>query len=474
MDIVGRKRELEWFAGFMQSSEAEFIAVYGRRRVGKTFLIRRFFNDTFAFYVTGVAKEDRASQLEVFHQALERYGASTLPVPSSWLEAFNALRRLIEGSTIPGKKVIFIDELPWLDTQHSGFLTALEFFWNSFASARSDVLLVVCGSATSWMINNLIHNHGGLYNRVTGRLLLQPFTLAESAEYLKAKGVVYNNYQLAENYMIMGGIPFYLKQLDKRYGFAQNIDNSCFAANGLLRDEYTELYRSLFKNPRHHMVIIEALSSAAKGLTREDLLKLSKLPDGGSLSKTLEELEQCGFIRTYTPFGAKKKGSLIQLIDFYSMFYITFIRENSNPHFWTRVLPSARHNAWAGYAFERLCANQIEGIKQVLGISGVSTSISSWRSKKDSSTDKSVQIDLLIDRDDGVINLCEMKYCNDEFVIDSAYEAELRRKRSVFIAQTKTKKAVQITLVTSYGLTRNEHSGTVQQVITIDDLLQAG
>jgi AAA+ ATPase superfamily predicted ATPase len=470
MELIGRTKEQEVLRRYTQSSEAEFVAVYGRRRVGKTFLVKKFFNNSFTFFATGVANSDTKTQLAAFHEALVTYGSNSTNAPQTWLEAFARLRELIERSVGTGRKVLFLDELPWFDTHKSGFITALEYFWNSYASTNDRLLLIVCGSATSWMINKLIRNHGGLHNRVTGRILLEQFTLGECQEYFAAQGIVMSKYQIIEAYMILGGIPYYLKYFDKRFSLAQNIDALCFAKDAPLKDEYEILFASLFKNPQRYIQIIEALSSKTKGLSREELLGLIDTPDGGTLTKTLDELEQSGFIRKYLPFGATKKGALFQLVDFYSLFYLTFIKDNKNPQFWSRFQITPKHNAWSGYAFEQVCAWHIDAIKRALGIQGVLTTVSSWRSKAQANNKPGTQIDLIIDRDDGLINLCEVKYLTDDFVVDKAYEQVLRTRRSLFISETKTRKAIHLTMITTYGIKHNEYSNIIQSEITAEDL----
>ncbi len=370
--------------------------------------------------------------------------------------------------------MIFLDELPWMDTPRSGFIAALEHFWNSWASARPDIMLIVCGSATSWMIDKLIKNRGGLHNRVTRRMYIEPFTLGECEAYYKANHIVMSRYQMLESYMILGGVPYYLSLMDKSMSLAQNIDALCFSPNGGLRDEFSSLYASLFRNAESHIKIVEALGRKTKGLTREEIIVATKLPPGGTFTKTLEELEQCGFIRSYNAFGKKNRDKLFQLVDFFTLFHLNFIRDNryNDEHFWTNSIENARHRAWSGYAFEQVCLAHIRQIKERLGIAGVLTGVSSWRSQE-AGTGTGAQIDLLIDRNDNVINLCEMKYSIAEFVIDKKYDEVLRNKKAAFIRETKTRKAIHQTMVTTYGLKRNEYSGLVQSEVRMEDLFKS-
>jgi AAA+ ATPase superfamily predicted ATPase len=458
-DIIGRKVELEILESAFKSSKSEFVILYGRRRVGKTYLVNQLFRDHFTFRVTAMAKGSLDKQLTNFqasYNAVANEGFDLAVAPENWFAAFQALIKLAEADTRP-RKVIFFDELPWFDTYSSDFLTALEHFWNSWASFRTDVLLIGCGSAASWMINQLIHNHGGLHNRITERIPLQPFTLAETEEFLRSKGGIYDRYQIAELYMAMGGIPFYLENVQVNRSVAQNIDRMFFSSRGMLRTEYADLYRSLFKRPTRHIAIVEALSLKAKGLSRKDIVASTKLSDGGTLTKTLDELEQSGFIRRYLPFGKNKRDALYQLIDPFTLFFLTFVRDSKaeGDGAWLAQMDIPRWQAWSGYAFEYLCRNHIDSIKKQLSIGGIYTEISAWRSQD---SEKGAQIDLIIDRKDRVINLCEMKFSTEVFVISKPYAENLRHKISTFRQETGTKKTVFLTLISAHGLKPNEHS----------------
>lgn len=461
--VIGRIKELQEFKRLTDTGASEFIAVYGRRRVGKTFLIREAFQNKFDFYLTGMANAPLSQQLANFHFAIKKNdpaGIITGPA-GNWLTAFHQLSRLLEEAKNK-KKIIFLDEMPWLDTAQSGFIQALEYFWNSWASARKDVLLIVCGSAASWMLNKLIHNKGGLYNRVTHRMKLEPFTLNECEQYFKSRSGVYDRYQLIQLYMVMGGIPFYLKQVNTGQSATQNINKLCFDPGGILFDEFDTLYRSLFNNADRHIAVIEALSKKTKGLTREELIAYTGLPSGGNTTNILKELDESGFIRKYASYGKKGKDSLYQLTDFYSLFYLKFIKQEDrlDENHWLNGLDSAKQRSWAGYAFEQVCLAHLQSIKRALGISGVQTAVSSWTGKIH---EKGAQIDLVIDRRDGVINLCEAKFSINPFTIDKKYADNLRKKVTAFRQQTRTRKATFLTMITTFGLNRNMHSVSVVQ-----------
>lgn len=466
--IIGRQEEIARLNKIAESNSSSFVAVYGRRRVGKTFLIRNAL-PAFDFQVTGMANVNTATQLLNFHLALKQYNqqlAGDTP-PANWLEAFTQLQALLEAKKT-AKKIVFIDELPWFDTAGGGFLPALEHFWNSWASARTDILLIACGSAASWIINKLLNSRGGLHNRVTDRILLQPFTLKECELFFSGRGTIFDRYQIVQLYMVMGGVPFYLSQVDPKLSAAQNIDRLCFSPSGILRTEFDNLYHSLFKNAERHVQVIEALSKKTKGLTREELLEASKMPDGGGTTRILRELEESHFIRRYRAFGKKDKNSIYQLTDFYSLFYLRWVRgiAPDDGNYWVSQLDTPAQNIWAGYAFEQVCLEHLPQIKRGLSIAGMRTEASAWAGKTDA---EGAQIDLLIDRADRVINICEMKFSIDAFAISKTYAEELKKKIRVFKEVTKTHKAVHLILITTWGLVRNNYSDTlVQNELTMD------
>ena len=468
--IIGRKEEQQILRLAAQSENSEFVAVYGRRRVGKTYLIRETFGYKFTFQHTGLAKGNTKEQLFSFAISLRDAGYDDCPIPKSWLEAFSLLSTYLKNST-DEKKIIFLDELPWMDTPRSNFISAFEHFWNGWASARKDIVLIICGSATSWIINKVINDHGGLHNRVTKQIALQPFTLKECEMFTESKGIEMSRYQLAECYMVLGGIPYYWSLLEKGLSLSQNMDKIIFAKNGKLSNEFNQLYASLFKSPEQYIDVVTALGKKKAGMTREEIIAATDMYSSGTLSKVLDELEYCGFIRKYNGFDKKSKQAIYQLIDNYTLFYFKFIQQNENndEHFWSASIDSAMHRAWSGLAFERLCMAHTQQIKAALGIAGVLSNVYSWRKEADEMSD-GAQIDLLIDRKDQVINLCEMKYSLSEYAIDAEYEHKLRNKKSIFIDTTKTRKAVHLTMVTTFGIKTNAHSGIVQNEVKLDDL----
>jgi len=471
MSIIGREAEKNLLMQCLETNKSEFVAVYGRRRVGKTFLIKETFDNQLFFYATGILEEKStmAMQLDSFNDEIADQGGEELPRANNWHQAFRNLNTLLEIAAPSKKKIIFLDEVPWMATRNSGFLTALDYFWNRWASSRKDVLLIICGSATSWIIENIINNRGGLHNRLTRQILLAPFTLCECESFFNNGSFTMTRYQMAEAYMVFGGIPYYLSLLNPELDLNQMIDDVYFRQGAPLQSEFKNLFKSLFQNPGSHLAIVEALAHKAKGLTRDEIIKATKLPNGGGITDVLEELEQCGFIRKYLAYGKKNKGRLYQLIDPFVLFHLKFSekQERYSENHWQQFSDTPGHNNWSGYAFEQLCLLHVEQIKRKLGISGVLTEVSSWRSE---SYEPGAQIDLVIDRADNVINLCEAKYARGEYVISKDGYRNLHNKMAAFSVETKTRKALRITLITTFGVKQNTYSGEFTSQVILDDL----
>ena len=456
----------------MESERSEFVVVYGRRRIGKTFLVRRFFKDNYAFSFVGKHEMRREQQLTEFAKELMRYSHSTfVPQLKNWTEAFDALQRLLETYNIPGKKVVFFDEMPWMDTPKSDFVSALENFWNGWANMRDDIVLVACGSATSWMVDKLLHNQGGLFNRITQKLYLRPFKLSEMEQYLDEKHFGWNRYQIAQCYMILGGIPFYLTLLNPKLSLLSNIDELFFAdAHAMLRTEYNELYSTLFKRPDNYLAVIRMLTERKEGFTRKEISEKTKL-GGAALSKILSDLEQCDFIFSYARYGNAKNNAIYRIKDFYTLFYYKYVNgiDTKDSLRWTHLSSTPQVSSWQGFSFELLCLLHLDEIKKALGIDRILNDASAWRSRQ---PEQNTQIDLVIERADHNINLCEMKFSSGMYAIDKGYEQKLRERMSIFLAETMTRCSTRITMVTTYGVLQNKHSGIVNDEVLLDDLFE--
>ena len=469
--MIGRKQEIELLEQAYHSNRSEFIAIYGRRRVGKTFLVRQLFADKFAFTYSGMPNVSTKVQLHNFYKELLAQGCQAQSAPKNWTDAFFMLRELV-ASKPEGKKVIFLDELPWMDGRQSSFLPAFENFWNAWASARNDILLIICGSATSWIVKKILHNRGGLHNRLTNQICLQPFNLKECEDYAKEMDLPLDRQQVIEGYMVFGGIPFYWSLLERNKSLTQNIDSLFFGRNAKLKDEFQELYRSLFAKPEVYVEIIRALGTKKVGMTRDEIISSAKLDSGGKLSGYLEDLENCGFIRRYQAIGTKTKNALYQLVDNFTLFYFRFMdgKNITDANYWSKIQAAPTYHNWCGLAFERVCLLHSEQIKKALGISGVITNEYSWRTAANDEH-PGAQIDLLIDRSDKAINLCEIKYSDGPYTIDKKYMENLRNKAALFRQLTKTRKGIALTMITIFGLVKNSYSmNSIHSQITADDL----
>lgn len=468
--LIGREREIEQLDKCMSSPKSEFVVLYGRRRVGKTYLVRSYFKNRFAFSYTGVRDFNKAQQLANFAKALQTYGGlECRPVLSDWIAAFDMLEQMLEHDATVGKKVVFLDEMPWIDSQKSDFVAALENFWNGWAAHRADIVLIACGSATSWIVDKLLHNKGGLFNRTTRHLYLRPFTLAEVENYFNSYGFEWDRRQIALCYMILGGVPFYLTMLDAAKSLAQNVDALFFSGmNAPLRVEYDELFTSLFNAPEGYINVVKALSKHREGLTRSRISELTSIA-GERLTKILRDLERCDFTFSSIRFGNKTNNAIYRIKDFYSLFFYRFVDgvNISQPHYWSQMQETPQVNAWQGLSFELLCLLHVEPIKRRLGLNVIRTAVSTWRSKL---PDSNAQIDLVIERADRVINLCEIKFSNNIYSITKDYAKRLLERKSQFVAETATRYATQLTMITTYGVLPGKHASIVSSQVVLDDL----
>ncbi|MDR1794036.1 MAG: ATP-binding protein [Erysipelotrichaceae bacterium] len=429
--MIVRKTEREILLSRYQSNQSELVVVYGRRRIGKTYLINNVFEGRFFFCFTGLVNSNKKETLHEFTRELKERGLKDVPAVDSWFDAFAQLRRLVEQAPETAeKKVIFLDEMPWMDTHKSRFLAAFEYFFNGWASSRKDILLIVCGSMTSWIIKKILFNKGGLYNRATCLMKLKPFTLAECAQFYQSKGISLSAADQLESYMVFGGVPYYHNLLEPKFSLAGNIDQICFGENAKLVSEFERLFSTMFIHNQVYIQVIETLYKKKKGLTRAELITAAKLTNGGALTTILKDLEDCDFIRSYRPFNNKKQNTLYQLYDPFLLFHLNFLADRQQTgSFWSIFTQTPAHNAWSGYAFEMLCLHHLPQIQKALGISGVITKYCSWYGKYGKN---SAQIDLVLDRADNVINICEMKFTPAEFELTKAEQEKLVQRRELF------------------------------------------
>ena len=471
--MIGRLKEIHVLEEAFNSDKPEFIAVYGRRRVGKTYLIKEVFGDRLTFSYTVALNCATKTQLSYFHDALLDQGLRKAPVPKTWPEAFRLLKQLIEESGAK-RKVIFLDELPWMDAPRSGFLSAFEHFWNGWGSSRKDLLLIICGSSTSWIINKVFRNKGGLHNRVTRNMHLSQFSLYECEEYVRSLGLNLSRNNILEGYMVMGGIPLYWSKLDKRKSLAQNINDIFLSEHGELRYEFNDLYSSIFTHPEKYIKIIECLSTKKSGMTRADIISNTKIDSNGKFSEMLEELIECGFIRKYCHTNKKTRDALYQLVDCYTLFYYRFVKNahGTDENYWLKILPTSTYSIWCGIAFERVCLLHTRQIKSALGISGIMANIFSWHITK-TDDHPGAQIDMLIDRADNIVSICEMKYAPNGYIMKADDIKKLNTRIGVYSLYMSQKKGIQLVMITSNGMANKKVDGiNIHVELTSDCLFQ--
>jgi len=478
-EIIGRKQEIAELERLYRSPKAEFVVVTGRRRVGKTYLIREVLNDRLTFHHTGLSpyndegqeKAGLAEQLQHFFYTLKKNGHSGNKIPKNWLEAFYYLEQLLEDKDDGSRQVVFIDEIPWMDTQNSRFLRAFESFVNGWAMGRKNMMLIVCGSATSWIEDNFIKNQKGLYDRQTYEIRLKPFNLKECEEYYEFLGVHMSRMDIIDMYMAIGGIPYYMGYVAPGRSLAQNIDNMLFAEHAKLKNEFNKLFGSLFRNADDYIKIVQLLASRHSGYSREEIVNKTNIPSSSDLTKKLEALEASCFIRKYQPFTNSKRELRYKLVDNFCLFYLKFMNSGSStdPNFWQHSLNLPKLNAWRGIAFEEVCIAHSYQIKVALGVANVLSKESSWSIHGDEEK-KGSQIDLIIERNDNVVNLCEIKYVSGLYSVDKEEDLKLRTRVGCVVSQVRKRQNVQLTLITTYGLNYNKYSNIIQNVITMDDL----
>ena len=475
-EIIGRKSEMTELKRYYKSGRAEFVAVYGRRRVGKTFLIDEMFHDNMVFHHTGLSPYDRQrrvstkDQLQNFYFSLIRHGMEGIDQPKSWMEAFFLLERFLETTNNGSRQVVFIDELPWMDTARSGFLTALEAFWNGWGNTRHNLMLIVCGSATSWMLDNLINNKGGLYGRLTGELKLSPFTLKECEEFYLSRGIKMSRYNVTQAYMILGGIPYYMNFFNPSLSLAQNVDALFFARHAKLGDEFNRLFNSIFDHAEESMNIIRTLGMRHAGYTRQEISDKTGIHPNGEFTKMLKALIGSDFVTKYVPFGASPREEHYKLTDSFCWFWLHFKegKQISQEDYWQHHLRESEISSWRGIAFEEVCLQHIRQIKQALQIGAVSSTESSCIVRGDGESE-GMQIDLVIDRNDDVVNLCELKYSKSPYVVTQAYANRLNA-RLVAMEKSTRSKTFLLTYVGSSPLAENEYADVFPCQITLDDL----
>lgn len=469
--IIGREQEIKKLSAAVDRVRPEFIALYGRRRVGKTFLINQMFRNQFAFKMTGVIEGTLKDQFTAFVDAMNDYGFDVPEQPKDWMQAFIMLKNALKKKVNNGEQcIVFIDELPAMDAEGSNVAGAVGYFWNSWASQYDNFVFIICGSATSWMITNVIDSKGGLHDRITVEMPIHPFTLKETEQYLEYQNFLWNRQMVLQAYMIFGGIPYYLSLLDKEESLVQNVDRLFFSQDIQMRREFRRLFNTLYKNPEKYIDIIKALNKSRKGLTREEIASELKCSNNGHLGKQLEDLVCCDLIRKniVREKEIKRKDAIYQLCDFFSLFYLTFIeRAEVEQQYWSHHINTPEVNSWMGLTYERICMAHIQQIKHSLHLDTISTLSYSWRSK---TSTPAAQIDIIIERADKIINICEVKYCQGEYNLDKDEYERINKRKNAFIQETGLRHVPWLTMITTEGVARGKYSEMIQTQVTLDDL----
>lgn len=474
--IIGRKKEIAILKEAFNSQNSEFVAIYGRRRVGKTYLTRQLFEkEKNYFEITGSKDGSLKEQLYNFSLNFsEKYFDGIALTPQkSWIDAFSLLTLQLEKIPTTEKIVLFFDELPWLSSRKSKFVQALDYFWNTKWCKLQNLTLIVCGSAASWMLDNLISAKGGLHNRITKKILLEPFSLSETKTFLENKKFNLTSKQILDLYMVLGGIPYYLEGLNKSLSVAQNINNLCFNKNGLLINEFPQLFRSLFDSYETNLEIVKFLAKYHYGVSRDEIINKLKISSGGRLNKRLEELQATGFIKKFIPFG-QKRGYHYRLIDEYSLFYLTWIekylKNESVRNYWMKTVGTPSYYTWAGFSFENICFKHLFAIEKALEIEDLVIKTGSWKKKK--GTDfKGAQIDCVLDRLDNSVNLCEFKFTEKPYEVTKDAALNFRNKILCF-KEEYPEKEIFFSLISATGIKKTIWSeDLVSSAVTGEDLL---
>lgn len=482
--IIGRVAEQEKLTQLFGSSRSEFLAIYGRRRVGKTFLIKNFFEskECVFFYCSGLKDGKLSEQLQEFTRqiGITFYNGADIAERKSWQETFEDLNKAMLQIAASKKIVLFFDELPWLATPKSRLLQTIDYYWNRYWSHDNRVKLCVCGSSASWIIEKIINNKGGLYNRVTRTIRLDPFSLHEVADFLVSMKIKLNHKQILDLYMVFGGIPHYLALINKGYSAYQCIDELCFQKGGELINEFERLFSSLFNNADTYVRIIRAIANHPCGIGQIQLIKESGMSDGGRIKQRLKELEDAGFILGFIPYGHKEKGVYYKVVDEFVLFYLywvepnlrTIIKQDRTIGYWLAKTKSSSWKSWSGLAFEAICYKHLAQIRKTLKIVA-DAQVGSWRYIAKKPECQGAQIDLLFDRSDGVITICEIKYNEQPFAITKEYAQKLLNKIEVYKSQSKTNKQLFLAMITVGGLKATMYSEElISAQVILDDLFE--
>lgn len=468
--FVGRELELKKLRAIGEADEPSIVVVYGRRRVGKTELLEQAFRHRNILKFEGIEGLSEKDQYANAMRQLAKYVGEDLLTKvqiTSWSEFFDLVARY----TKEGTWTIYLEELQWLANYESKLLSELKYAWDNQFRRNPKLLLILCGSAPSFMLEKVVHSKA-LYNRSQHEIHLQELSISETKLFLKNR----SDREIFNAYLSVGGIPEYLKWVDKESSVFQGLCTHAFTSGSFFSREFEKIFTSSLANNKHYREIIETLSRC-KFLSREELAEKLKLTSGGTLSILLTDLEKCGFISKYCPYNLSNSSNVIRyaIADNYLHFYFNFIRpiqskiENGD---YNEVPQSAikmdSYAKWLGFAFERWCRKYSRVIAKILGFSGVQYRSGAYFSRATNKKDPGYQIDLVFDRADKVYTICEMKYLQSPAGIKVI--GDMERKLSFF--PNKGKNTIHKVLICNEGAdTAVLNRVYFDHVITYKDLL---
>ena len=494
--MIGRKKEIKLLNEICDLEESSLVAIYGRRRIGKTYLVNHMFKkyrqDCLFFEFTGAYDGDKRGQIDNFiDQVYEWFYVEPSFEIKSWSDAFRFLKRTIDKEIKKRdsneKVIVFLDEVPWIDRSNKGgFLSALGYFWNTWCEPRENVVLILCGSNSSWIRDKILKNaRGSLYQRVTHQISMYPFDLKETKAYLlEQKGFMIDNKTVTDIYMIFGGVAKYLSFLNPNESSAENIDRVFFSIHGSMYREYDELFSSLFADKSdYYKSVIELLCTRRSGFSLSDISKAFNEKLGGKLRLAIAELEECGFIKGLSKYGNSVRGVNYMIVDPYILFHHKWIKGFSRNdiatlpnNYWLHKSSSQSYAVWSGYAFEIVVMVNIRLYLNAIGRLGFFSGVYHWQHMAKSEDEQGAQIDMVVNYGNNIFDILECKYYNSEYVISKEYAKNIKNKLSMFKKYglySKQKSELRLVFLTSYGVKMNAeaHSLNISRVC-LDDLFE--
>jgi hypothetical protein len=467
--FVGRKNELRMLNDAYRSGKDELVVLYGRRRIGKSSLVKRFAEKKKAYYeFEALEGETTPGQINHFLQQLKKQIDD--PILDSvrfanWEQVFTYLTEKVINRKSKVKKILFLDELPWMAAGRIRLVSLLKYYWDNHWKSKH-VMLILCGSVASFMVKKVLHSNA-LYGRTTIEILLKGFSPEEAARLLSKKRSREEtlNYQL-----VFGGVPKYLEQINTSQSFNKNMNTLCFSPHGIMLKEVERIFYSQFREPRTYLKIINLLKNGIFSLS--EISSKTKIPSGGGLKQYLKNLERAEMIRSYIPFdrSGNSKFKKYTLADEFLVFFFKYmgpnlrvIKESSSRRLF-ETLTQNSFDSWLGFAFERFCLKHAGLLALVMDFADDILLASPYFKKND----ERFQIDLLYQRADRVITVCEIKHQNIK--IGTNIIPEMQRKCALL--KVPRGYALEKALISLYGPDNSlKDTGYFHHFVTLDDIL---